>query len=274
MAEAIQFYRSLIPAMYAARDGIPPTRLEAHTCAQKLSAGTPILLNEALDFRPADSQRVFASLCYAAAQGCTTARDEGEAHALEKILDIQTALTLGVMSGDWNALDPRSLLFMIASGDTQGIQAAAEGHCLDPQMLLLLAQNTFKVFLRAWRADLEPRVDLSDWQRVHCPFCGALPGLSEVRGPEAARHLRCLECGADWPYPNLTCAFCGNDDHRTLGVLRLETPIQRAYAHTCNMCRHYIKTILTFEPTPADLLIIADLETLQLDQVARGKGYL
>jgi formate dehydrogenase maturation protein FdhE len=42
---------------------------------------------------------------------------------------------------------------------------------------------------------------------------------------------------------------------------------------TCDACRGYIKTIVTHDPVPPDLLAVADLETLPLDFLARARGY-
>jgi len=42
---------------------------------------------------------------------------------------------------------------------------------------------------------------------------------------------------------------------------------------TCDACRGYIKTIVTHDPVPPDLLAAVDLETLPLDFLARARGY-
>lgn len=266
LIEAVRFYRRLIPALRQASARVPaaaasiPDAASARILAAKFAAGVPLLLGEPFNFDPGAARAVLQILL-AAIQGA------GQTTA-ENIRAIAAALETG-------ALDPLPLLAAASAASAATLHFAAEGQHLDYRLLDLAIQNALKVFYRAWAEGIQFPLGLDGWQRAACPLCGADAGLAEIRGVEAARTLRCLRCGAGWPYPNLRCAFCGNEDHRSLGVLLTDTPgaPEKYYAHTCDACQRYLKTVITFEPLPTDLLIVEDLATLYLDYQAIEAGY-
>jgi len=45
------------------------------------------------------------------------------------------------------------------------------------------------------------------------------------------------------------------------------------WVEVCDRCKGYLKVIVSFTPTPADLLPIEDLATLHLDYIAQAHGY-
>jgi FdhE protein len=260
MVEAVEYYQRLVPALNAAASRMTPIKIAAETQDRKFASGVPLLVGETLELNARDCRETFLEICQAI-QPPDQANQR--ARALKKIVS-------NINSGD---LDPISLLSAVDCGDRATVKQYAQRLGLDTQLVEVLAHNTLKAFFRAWRAGFERQVNLETWQGSICPFCGAAPALAEIQGVEGARHLRCLACGCDWPYPNLKCAFCGNDDAYTLGILFIESEAHIYYAHACDRCRRYIKTIITFEPTPVDLLMVEDLETLHLDRLALEKGY-
>jgi FdhE protein len=141
---------------------------------------------------------------------------------------------------------------------------------------LLAATATLAVapLLRAYAERLLPLVDpIGEWTRGYCPICGAWPLLAEVRAVDAPRWFRCGLCGSGWPDQDKpTCAYCGNDDERSLGTLSLDGE-QRFHASFCERCRGYLKVGNTLEPPPAELLAIDDVASLQLDLAAAERGY-
>ena len=46
-----------------------------------------------------------------------------------------------------------------------------------------------------------------------------------------------------------------------------------SYEQTCKRCHTYLKTVITEETLPHDLLSLEDLATLYLDQGCQQKGY-
>jgi hypothetical protein len=145
----------------------------------------------------------------------------------------------------------------------------------DKAKVLLLAQDTLRPFLQAWRGELQAEFiqEVEDWQRPICPYCGSQPLFAELQGTQASRHLRCGLCGSDWPYPRLRCALCGEENYRNLGLLSLEEESSQFSIQTCDTCGRYIKTIHTFEPIPQELLPCEDIETLYLDNLANQAGF-
>jgi FdhE protein len=104
-------------------------------------------------------------------------------------------------------------------------------------------------------------------------MCGNTPTLSEIQGKEGERRLRCGWCGAGWYYPRLRCAFCRTDGHKTLGYLAVEGEEEKYRLQTCDVCRGYLKVVVTFDPIPVELLPVEDLATLHLDSIARERGF-
>jgi FdhE protein len=161
----------------------------------------------------------------------------------------------------------------LAAGDLHAIELAARERQLDMELLRMLAQNSLKPALRVWGRGLKNQVDLQQWRRAPCPLCGSSPTLSEIQGKEGERHLRCGMCGADWAYLRLKCAHCANSDYKSLGYITVEGEQEKYSLQTCEACHNYIKVIVTFEPTPVDLLPVEDLATLHLDLIATERGY-
>jgi formate dehydrogenase maturation protein FdhE len=42
---------------------------------------------------------------------------------------------------------------------------------------------------------------------------------------------------------------------------------------TCDVCRRYIKVVVTYDPIPVDLLLVEDLVTLHLDHIAGERDF-
>jgi FdhE protein len=107
------------------------------------------------------------------------------------------------------------------------------------------------------------------WGRVHCPTCGALPGLAQLASDTGARarSLACGCCGTRWACRRIGCPFCGNEAPDLLGVLEAEGAVR---LDVCEACRGYLKTCVT---DGAETLFLADWPTLHLDLAARNRGF-
>jgi FdhE protein len=170
-------------------------------------------------------------------------------------------------------LDLSTLWQALAAGDAAAVEVLAAGAGLDVQWLRLIGENSLKPAFRAFQAEISRSVDLAGWRRGLCPVCGGHSTLAEVQGKEGARRLRCGLCAAGWPYPRVQCAFCANTDHLTLGTLGLEDEAEKYRVQICEVCRGYVKVVVTFDPIPEDLLAVEDLATLHLDLIAAERGY-
>ncbi len=97
--------------------------------------------------------------------------------------------------------------------------------------------------------------------------------LAELQGRQGQRVLRCAACGAGWKYPRTRCAHCGNQDQRTLHYLAVEEQAEKYRVDLCDRCHGYLKSVTSFEPTPAELLTIEDAAMLHLEAIAQERGY-
>ncbi len=139
----------------------------------------------------------------------------------------------------------------------------------------LLTRDTFRPYFQIWRQQIQDRVDLDldAWQLPVCPFCGHEAMLSELRGSQGARYLRCGLCGSGWAYPRLRCGLCGEEEYSKLSIIGYKDQLRECSIQTCDTCRGYLKNIPTFEAIPQELLVCEDLETLYLDTLANQQGY-
>lgn len=145
---------------------------------------------------------------------------------------------------------------------------AGDAHGVLRGLAPLIAMPLLQACRRAW-ADLAPGI----WPHGYCPICGAWPAVAEVRGLDAARHLRCRGCGGDWATAWLRCPFCDEHDHARLGSLVAAEGLEREKIEVCDACHGYLKTITTFGPIPAEQLVLHDLATVALDVAAVERGY-
>src|SRR5439155_1483348 len=79
------------------------------------------------------------------------------------------------------------------------------------------------------------------------PICAGWPILSERRGLERSRRLRCGRCAGDWEVERLRCIYCGEREHERLGSLVLEDRGERLKVETCASCRGYLKSVATLQ---------------------------
>ena len=170
-------------------------------------------------------------------------------------------------------LDVDVLLSETAAGQRESIDAVAEGLGIDPNLLWTLSSFSLRPALQAVRIQLSPLVEGVAWNKGTCYVCGAGALLAELQGNNQVKHLRCGQCGADWHARRLQCTRCGNEDHRTLGYLSPAKKEATMRAEVCEKCRVYLKVIVSFSPSPAEMLSVEDLATVQLDYMAQGRGY-
>lgn len=294
LAEPAAFYRAMLPLLREAQRSVEPFSLAPETAQQKLAAGLPLLLGEALPLDPVAASDLFIQLCRIMEgsdhSGPAPAKRSGwsffrrsqpdPAQLLEQAHNgdeagLRAAAAAQIRQAvERNQLDLVTIWGALAAADTQTVELIARDLKLDSDLLRMIAQNSLKPALRVWAQNLNSQVDLDQWRRGQCPMCGSPPALSEIQGKGGARHLRCTLCGADWSYPRLQCVFCRNKDHRQLGYINIEGEGEKYSLQVCEVCRGYIKTLITFEPTPVDLLAVEDLATLRLDLIAAERHYV
>jgi FdhE protein len=183
------------------------------------------------------------------------------------------ALVAAATSG---GLDPQRLFPEAFVQHHDHLLEIAQQVGVDAELMTTLGMQAVAPLLRAYAERLVPLIERVDngagWQRGYCPVCGAWPVLAELRGVELARYLRCGACGSGWRSLRLLCAYCGNDDYRSLQTLTVEGE-QRFRVSVCEKCHGYLKVANAFDPLPAEVLALDDVASLHLDVAAIERGY-
>jgi len=164
------------------------------------------------------------------------------------------------------------LLAAAVRQDRAAIGTLAEAGGVDPAALASAADLAALPLLHACGrllADAVPHF----WPHGYCPICAGWPTLSERRGLDRTRRLRCGRCGGDWQVEWLCCIYCGEREHERLGSLVSEEQGERLKVETCASCRGYLKSVATLQKIPPFELLLQDLETVELDLVALDHGF-
>jgi len=173
-------------------------------------------------------------------------------------------------------LEPDALFTEMLLGHQDHVAALAGDVGADADFVVSLTRLAVAPLLRAYASRLATLVEqLADevgWLRGYCPVCGAPPLLGELRGVELRLFLRCSACGFAWRSRRLFCPFCETDDYRALRTVQVEGD-NRFRVQVCDRCRGYLKVGNAFDPPPAELLLLDDLASLDLDLVAIDQDY-
>lgn len=168
--------------------------------------------------------------------------------------------------------NPLALLSCAVASDNTAIAQLVQSPEEDVHGAAPILQLAVVPLLRACGAGLAARIP-EIWPYGYCPICGAWPTLSEMRGIERTRMLRCVRCGCGWRRNVLWCPYCGEDDHRRLGSLKPEGDNPIRHVEVCGTCSGYLKVLITLQAVgPADLAL-EDLETVELDVIAMEHGF-
>jgi len=169
-------------------------------------------------------------------------------------------------------LDVVELFTASLEQDGERLSATAETARVDAGALEAIAALLPVPFLQACHRRW-PRSLANTWTEGYCPLCGAWPALTEVRGIERSRHLRCGRCGSEWYSQVLCCPYCGMTDHEQLASL---LPNKRGATGTIEACRHcrgYVKTFTRLQGSAPAEVLLEDLASVDLDVAALQHGY-
>jgi FdhE protein len=156
--------------------------------------------------------------------------------------------------------------------DGGAIERLAQVSATDPGVLETIVNLAVWPLLQACGRGLQAQIP-PGWTHGYCPVCGAWPVLAELRGLERARCLRCGRCGADWQRPWLACVYCDERDHERLGSLVVSGRLEGRTVETCANCHGHLKSHTTLLALAPPELLVADLETVELDLAARERGF-
>jgi FdhE protein len=216
-------------------------------------AQSPLLHRRTLEVDAARVRRLVRRLASTAAAG-----EQGEAASLR-----------GYRPSTNDALE---LLAAAVRQDRAAIGALADAAGVERGPLGAVADLAALPLLHSCGRLLQDRLPRF-WPHGYCPICAGWPILSERRGLDRTRRLRCGRCGADWQVQWLCCIYCDEQDHEQLGSLVLEDRGERLKVETCGSCRGYFKSVATLQAIPPFELLLQDLETVELDLAAIERGY-
>ena len=177
-----------------------------------------------------------------------------------------------VTPGRGRRLDAVALLHAAIMRDHDAVERIAKRAGMESQVLEVIGQLAATPLLHACAQQWRERVP-SAWTHGYCPVCAAWPALSELRGLERSRRLRCGRCAADWPLPVLQCAYCGEADHGKLGTLTPEGESQTRRVEVCYTCKGYLKTFTSLRPMTLRSIAMTDLASIDLDLIAQERTY-
>jgi ribosomal protein L37E len=282
---AARLYEAILPLVRDADLGEAPLILAPGQVAELMETGVPLLFGLSFDIDMEAAEELMLQLLGSVAALADTGPAPDRLHFWQRppqqapsenaaglaalksaALKIRTAFESG-------SLDLAQVLEAASTADLPGLTATARGLQLDPDLLWTLAQNCLKPALQSLRRQIHPAPEEISWPHGYCFVCGATASLGELQDNVQAKHLRCTQCGADWSFPVLQCTQCGNEEPTTRPHFYLEGQSDRR-VEACDVCGSYHKVITAFTPTQPELLVVEDLNTLQLDFVAREKGYL
>ncbi len=290
LREAAEIYAAILPLLHDRAQFAEPVAMTPAEARLKLERGSSLLDGEELYFDEWAARDLLIQL----ARGLESVshRDELSEHWLWIRVDRRKKpRNQGALDGNESELVRATcarqirilvergelqagvLLARAAAGDQAFMLALAQELDLDAGLLWTLSRYALMPALHAWRAQLAPLVDGVEWEKDYCFVCGADASFGELRGDEQSKHLRCVRCGADWAVRRLRCIHCGNEDHKAFSYLYRDGRREQNRVEVCDNCKGHLKIISSFEPIPADELIVRDLATLDLDMVAQQHGY-
>jgi FdhE protein len=220
------------------------------------SAELPVLHGQTLEIDAARARRLLLRLAAIAASS-TASPEEGGA----SLRDSPPTLAGTV-----------ELLEAAVRQERGEIEAIAGTHGVDPNALASVAELAALPLLFSSGRLLAGKLSRS-WMKGYCPICASWPILSERRGLDRTRRLRCGRCGGDWEIEWLSCVYCGEREHERLGSLVDAGREEGPKVETCATCRGYLKSVATLQAISHFELRLQDLETVELDLVALERGY-
>lgn len=167
-------------------------------------------------------------------------------------------------------LDPGVLFAACLGRDRKVLEEAATAISVRAPLLTFVVEVPLKTALERTAESVGPDA-VAGWKEAYCPVCGSRAGMDELAGEEGKRYLCCSSCFFRWPFPRLTCPYCGNQDPETLSYFLAGQGPTRV--SVCTKCSRYIKTRDSRKGNADVPLEAEDLATLHLDLLAGKEGF-
>ncbi|MCL4267319.1 MAG: formate dehydrogenase accessory protein FdhE [Anaerolineae bacterium] len=252
---AVDFYEEVLPLLEQSWPSLHGLHLDMNEAGDKLRQGVPLLWGEfSTAAGSAPNMELFLTLCRLATEG---GNEDGQ------------VLMQTVLNGD---VDLRPLLTAALTLDRATLTTTARSLNIELLTIEAILRHLLMPIVRAYSDAFGQALDFAEWRRGYCPVCGDWPLFGELHGRDRLRHLRCGRCTASWRFKRLECIWCGTTKRDELSFL-YELAVQTWRVDVCDHCRGYVKTLVSFDPLEADMLLVHDLRTLHMDQLATDAGY-
>lgn len=255
LASAVDFYEEVLPLLDQMRPSLHGLHLDMNEAQAKLQERVPLLWGEfdtALGAEP--NMELFMTLCRLATEG---GNDDGE------------VLLQAVLTGDVDLRQLAVAALRLDRGELMRVARALNVELLTVESIL---RHVLMPIVRAYAGAFAQLLDYGDWRQGYCPVCGDWPLFGELHGRDKLRYLRCGRCTTSWRYRRLQCVWCGNTKRQELSFL-YEPEAMTWRIDVCDHCRGYVKTLVSFDPLEADMLLVHDLQTSYMDALAADAGY-
>ena len=234
--------------------------IDENRVLEKLGGGTPILRGELIEFDETQFKRHWRETCQHIEQPRPWRGLARRATSLARLLE----------RDGWSS--PQIVDRVLAGKVHQLVNQAQSAGLAEDQLRSVLRFALFPLLHQA-RDQAAGPLPQCRWKSGCCPSCGSWPLLSELRGLELDRYLRCGLCAAQWQFPRLQCPYCMTRDHHKLGYLQVTEEADRYRVATCEVCQGYLKSTTALSALSNPQLFVTDLATLHLDLTALDRGY-
>lgn len=255
LASAVDFYEEVLPLLDQMQPSLHGLHLDMNEAQAKLQEGVPLLwgeFNTALGAEP--NMELFMTLCRLATEG---GNDDGD------------VLLQAVLTGDVDLGQLAVAALRLDRGELMRVARALNVELVTIESIL---RHVLMPIVRAYAGAFAQLLDYGDWRQGYCPVCGDWPLFGELHGRDKLRYLRCGRCTTSWRYRRLQCVWCGNTKRQELSFL-YEPEAMTWRIDVCDHCRGYVKTLVSFDPLEADMLLVHDLQTAYMDVLAADAGY-
>lgn len=117
----------------------------------------------------------------------------------------------------------------------------------------------------------ERGIELAQWGRPWCPFCGASPDFA-VYLDDDHRRLICSRCIGRWEWEAIGCPWCPVRERRQLPTF--SSPDGRYRLCACDGCRKYLKAYNARGASRPVMPAVDSIATLPLDAAGVQRGYI
>lgn len=254
----LDFYRRIFVAQMKILSEIEgsPLEIEESELKKSMEEGVPAFKKGVIKIDPKGYMKALTEICEIAAPKGNLKAKLGKFLKSEKIQNQSFS----------------NLVADLQKGDVAKLSDLGDEIGLKPETIFFVMYNAMVPFAERAAKDMQGELDISQWTKNFCPVCGSRPQIAKCRKEDGLKILQCSLCRTQWKYPRLKCAFCENEESKTLHYF-LDEEDKGHRVEVCDKCKRYIKVsderALEREVTPQ----IEDIITTLLDAVAQKRGY-